>query len=163
MVHKCSLLSKSSPTLFIPYYFDDSDSNRDSMDTTEHACIIYCAISIVCKLKDCCRCLVALSNSRHAMDYVAHQASLSMGIIQARILEWVAIFFSRGSSQPRDRTCVSCIGRRILYHWATRETRIKGYQYFKSKLTEDAHNSWKQHILVCFHPSSHLYIYIYFA
>ena len=37
------------------------------------------------------------------------------GISQARILEWVAISFSRGSSQPRDWTHVSCIGRRILY------------------------------------------------
>ena len=40
-------------------------------------------------------------------------------ILQARILEWVAIPFSRGSSQPRDQTCdsyISCIGRRILYH-----------------------------------------------
>ena len=40
------------------------------------------------------------------------------GILQARILEWVAISFSRGSSQPRDQTrvsCISCIGRRILY------------------------------------------------
>ena len=36
------------------------------------------------------------------------------GIFQARILEWVAISFSRGSSQPRDRTEVSCIvGRRF--------------------------------------------------
>ena len=33
---------------------------------------------------------------------VAHQASLSMGILQARILEWVAMPSSRGSSQPRD-------------------------------------------------------------
>ena len=41
------------------------------------------------------------------------------GILQARILEWVAIPFSRGSSQPRDQTHgdqISCIGRRILYH-----------------------------------------------
>ena len=36
------------------------------------------------------------------------------GILQARILEWVAIFFSRGSSRPRDQTCVSCVGRWIL-------------------------------------------------
>ena len=44
------------------------------------------------------------------------------GISQARILEWVAIFYSRGSSQPRDRTCVSrvfCSGRQILYHYAS--------------------------------------------
>ena len=43
------------------------------------------------------------------------------GILQARIPEWVAMPFSRGSSQPRDRTQVSCIGRRILYPWATWE------------------------------------------
>ena len=44
------------------------------------------------------------------------------GIFQTRILEWFAIFASRGSSRPRDRAhlfCVSCIGRQILYHWAT--------------------------------------------
>ena len=38
------------------------------------------------------------------------------GILQARTLERVAIAFSRGSSQPRNRTRVSCIGRWILYH-----------------------------------------------
>ena len=38
---------------------------------------------------------------------VAHQAPLSMGILQARILEWVAMPFSRGSSQLRNRTQVS--------------------------------------------------------
>ena len=43
------------------------------------------------------------------------------GIPQARILEWVAISFSRGSSWPRDQTRVSCIGRWILYHWVTKE------------------------------------------
>ena len=41
------------------------------------------------------------------------------GILRARILEWVAISFSRGSSQLRDRTRISCVsstGRQILYH-----------------------------------------------
>ena len=40
------------------------------------------------------------------------------GILQARILEWVAVFFSRGSSQPRNRICnsdISCISRQVLY------------------------------------------------
>ena len=36
------------------------------------------------------------------------------GIFQARILEWVSISFSRGSSQPRDRTRVSCIAGRFF-------------------------------------------------
>ena len=42
------------------------------------------------------------------------------GILQARILEWAAISFSRGSSWPGDGTrvpCVSCTGRGILHHW----------------------------------------------
>ena len=43
------------------------------------------------------------------------------GILQARILEWVAISFSRGSSWPRDRTQVSCIAGRRFTIWATRE------------------------------------------
>ena len=44
-------------------------------------------------------------------------------ILQPRIMEWVAMPSSRGSSWPKDRTStshVSFIGRRILYHWATR-------------------------------------------
>ena len=46
------------------------------------------------------------------------QGSSVHGIFQARILEWVAISFSKGSSQPRDLTHVSyisCIGRSVLY------------------------------------------------
>ena len=49
------------------------------------------------------------------------------GIFQARTLQWVAVPSSKGSSQPRDQTSVSCIsyvsciGRQILYHWTTRE------------------------------------------
>ena len=49
------------------------------------------------------------------MDYAVH------GILQARILEWVAFPFSRGSSQPRDRTQVSHIAGGFLTSWATRE------------------------------------------
>ena len=47
--------------------------------------------------------------------------SVIHGIFQARMLEWVAISFSRGSSQPRDRTQVSCIADRCFTVWATRE------------------------------------------
>ena len=43
------------------------------------------------------------------------------GVLQARIVEWIAISFFRGSSQPRDQTHVSPTGRWILYHWATRD------------------------------------------
>ena len=48
------------------------------------------------------------------------------GTLQARILQWVAISFSRGSSQPRDLTKVFCIAGRFFTHWATREACYKG-------------------------------------
>ena len=46
------------------------------------------------------------------------------GILQARILEWVAISFSRGSSWPRNQTRVSCIAGRWFTNWAMREAPI---------------------------------------
>ena len=52
---------------------------------------------------------------------VAHQAPLPMGILQARILEWVTMISSREFSQPKDRTQVSCIAGRFFIGWATRE------------------------------------------
>ena len=58
------------------------------------------------------------------------------GISQARMLEWVAISFSRGPYRHRDQTLLSCIGRWILYHGATWE----------------AHNDhlWSTNCYVCF-------------
>ena len=52
------------------------------------------------------------------------------GILQARIQEWVAISFSKGSSQCRDQTqvsWVSCIGRRILYQWWERKYHTENH------------------------------------
>ena len=51
-------------------------------------------------------------------DYTVH------GILQARILEWVAFPFSRGSSQPRDRTQVSHITGEFFASWATRKALL---------------------------------------
>ena len=48
------------------------------------------------------------------------------GIFHARILEWVAIPFSKGSSQPRDRTCTSCISC-IAGGFFTAEPRGKAF------------------------------------
>ena len=53
------------------------------------------------------------------MNYAVH------GILQARILEWVAFPFSRGSSQPRDWTQVSCITGRFFKSWATGEAQME--------------------------------------
>ena len=55
---------------------------------------------------------------------VAHQAPLFMRILPARILEWVAISISRGSSQPRDWTRVSSIAGRFFTIWATRQAHV---------------------------------------
>ena len=52
---------------------------------------------------------------------VAHQPPLSSGFPRQ---EWVAISLSRGSSQSRDQICVSCIGRWIFHHWATKEALL---------------------------------------
>ena len=59
------------------------------------------------------------------------------GILQAIILEWVVISFSRGSSPPKDQTHIFCISRQILYHWATREA-----------------HKWNQSIIQAYHKLS---------
>ena len=61
-----------------------------------------------------CACMPAALNrsvvSNSATPWTAaHQAPLSVGFFQARVLEWVAISYSRGSSWPRDGTCISCL------------------------------------------------------
>ena len=53
-------------------------------------------------------------------------------IFPARILEWVAISSSRGSSQFRDQTHASCLCRQILYYWATREAQFH-FTYVKNE------------------------------
>ena len=57
------------------------------------------------------------------MDY-SLPGSLVHGILQERILEWVAISFSRGSSWPRNQTLVSCIANRFFTDWAMREAQV---------------------------------------
>ena len=65
------------------------------------------------------------------------------GIFQARILEWAAISFSRGPSQPRDRTRVSCIADRHFTIWATRETYHWSLHNFNNGYAFGLPNSWK--------------------
>ena len=67
--------------------------------------------------------------------------SSAHAISQARILEWVAIAFSRGSSQPRHQTHISCIGRWILYHWATSDALSKhNTSLYRNSLSQTPHN-----------------------
>ena len=88
--------------------------------------VVLCVYVCVCLCVSVCVCVCVLTQRYLTLcDPVdcSLPGSSVPGISQARILEWVAISFSRGSSLPRDQTCISCIGRRVLYHWATREAR----------------------------------------
>ena len=66
--------------------------------------------------------------------------SCAHGILQASILEWVAIPFSRGSFRHRDRTWVSCITGKFIagrvFVWATMEAHSKGNKWFKNSRVE---------------------------
>ena len=78
---------------------------------------------LIYHLKLSCVCVLTVQSCPALCDPVDcnPSGSLSTGILQARILEWVAIPFSRGSSQPRDQTQVSCIADRFFTLWAIRE------------------------------------------
>ena len=69
------------------------------------------------------------------MDYTVH------GIPQVRILEWVAIPFSRGPSQPRDRTQLSRIAGRFFTRGVTKEAQVhysftSNYKRDQTKITK---------------------------
>ena len=64
------------------------------------------------------------------MDYSPPGSSVH-GIVQARILQWVAISFSRGASRPRDQTQVSCIVGRI-FHWNPNQMSTSFFNFWKT-------------------------------
>ena len=68
------------------------------------------------------------------MDYNPQGSSVH-GISQARILEWVAIPLSKGSSWSRDWIRVSCIAGKFFTIWVTRETQVKDKQKIYSSST----------------------------
>ena len=83
----------------------------------------------------CCAVLgrSVVSDSFDPMNWSPPGSSVQ-GILQARILEWVAILFSRTSSQPRDQTWVSCIAGSFFTVWDTRYP-WKGISRFKLERT----------------------------
>ena len=93
------------------------------------------------------------------MDFNSQVSSIH-GILQARILEWVAIPFSRGSSQTRDQTPVSCIGRidaeaPILWSPDAKSRLIrkdpdagKDWRQEEKGTTEDEMVAWHHHVMV---------------
>ena len=82
------------------------------------------------------------------MDYTVHV------ILQARKLEWIAIPFSRESSQPRDRTQFSHIEGRFFTSWATREAWTGETQEKKTplgyKIMEENKSWWEMKIICLF-------------
>ena len=88
-----------------------------------------------------------VSNSLVTIQTAAHQASLSMGLSQARILAWVVISSPRGSSQPKDWTYISCTGRWLLYHWAIWESQ--GHEEKCAKPRTHL-NGWVGHVVSTF-------------
>ena len=86
------------------------------------------------------------------------------GICLLRILKWVVISFSRVSSQSRDQTNVSCIGRRIVYHWGTWEKQQQYINVEKNEIMTFA-RAWIHWEGIKWNKSERekqiLYVYIY--
>ena len=85
----------------------NAGSVRMWSDRMLHACVHAQSCPTLCDSMDC-----------------SPPGSSVHGIFQTRVLEWVATSFSRGSSQPRDRTHISCIGKWVLYCWVTWEAPV---------------------------------------
>ena len=96
---------------FLSHFFSDCDGQPDLR--------IIVVMVKVCSVAQSCTTLCVPTDC-------SPPGSSIHGILRSRILEGVVISSSRRSSQPRDQTpvsCVSCTGRRILYHWATWEAQ----------------------------------------
>ena len=101
--------------LFTPYH----SMSETHLNPTTNACLCFSLVYM----------LLCVHVSRSVMSnclwsHGSPPCSSVYGILQARILEWVATPFSKGSSQPRDQTWVSCIAGRVFIIWATREAHI---------------------------------------
>ena len=73
------------------------------------------------------------------IDYSPPGSSVH-GILQARILEWVAILFFSGSCRPRDWTCISCSAGRFFTIWATREAHFSYMFIFSGRMYIESFN-----------------------
>ena len=83
------------------------------------------------------------------------QNSSVHGILQRRILEWVAIPFSRESSQPRGQTQVSCIAGGFFTVWATSKVSVQSAQFSHSVMSDSLQpHELQQAKLPCLLPTS---------
>ena len=81
--------------------------------------MVFISMYLIC----CCYLVAQLCLTLWDSMYCSLLGSSFHRISQTGMLEWVAISFSKGSSQPRDRTHIY-IGRWILYHWDTWEAHV---------------------------------------
>ena len=118
--------------IFLQNIYDPDMKVSCGVKSTAHAVLQYCRISS----PQSAHCYNYNWNLLIHMKGKVTQSCLTLcdphghGILQARILEWVALPFSRGSSQPGDWTQVSRIAGRFFTSWATREA-----MYVASKKT----------------------------
>ena len=99
--------------------------NRDSAIPKERNVVFLFGLSLhACSATQLCLTVCNSVNCNPPVSYVH-------GILQTKILEWVAISSSRGTSQSRDLTIISCIGRHILYRQATGKA-IFHYRLFRA-------------------------------
>ena len=101
------------------------EKNKSTSDKIHSSLYKFSSISFICLCLSLYLYIIAQSclTLCNPMDCSLTSSSVH-GIFQARILEWVAIYFSKRSSQTRDWTRVSCIVDRWFTIWATREVLL---------------------------------------
>ena len=122
---------KMAPPLWCLIYIFDTSISAENMwwcfvyvcAFSFHKSVLLCFLpfpSMLYSYVCCCSVTKLCLTPCNPTDYSLAGSSIH-GISQARILEQVAVSFSRRSSWTRNWTRVSCNGRWILYHWAARE------------------------------------------
>ena len=91
--------------------------------TPDHLASSYFSCVFVCVCDMCVLVAQSFSTLCDSMDCSPTVSSVHE-ILHAKVLEWVAISFSRGSSQPKDWAQVSCIAGRFFTNWINRETAL---------------------------------------
>ena len=94
-----------------------------------------------CRKERCCLVAKSCPTVCDPMDYSPPGSSVH-GIFQARMLECIAIPFSRGSFCFRDGTHISCIGRWVPYSWATREALQEGEKTGLIRASMTVNQAW---------------------
>ena len=122
--YKCCLLSFcSSICSWVSQLQSIHPTDILFVSSLKNLCVCVCVRACVLCV---CVCFQSHPTLCDPMDCSSPGSSVHR-IFQERILQWVAVFCARGSSQHRDRTNVFCIGRWVLYHCATWEAKTSAF------------------------------------